>query len=55
MGQGLFDHADVLDQAALTRPPLVELSHRLGLPHMLTIDEWVDCVSDRSHPAHSQP
>ena len=53
--RSLFERADVLEQAALLRPPLAELSHRLGLAPLLTVDEWVSCLSDRSRPARSQP
>jgi energy-coupling factor transport system ATP-binding protein len=39
--RGLFLQPAILSQASLTLPPLVELSHRLGIPPLLTIDEWV--------------
>ena len=48
--RSLFERADVLEQAALLRPPLAELAHRLHVPPLLTIDEWVDRLSDRYTP-----
>ncbi len=48
----LFTRDDVLQQAGLLRPPLVELARRLGLPPLLTVEEWTRCLSDRLRPAH---
>jgi energy-coupling factor transport system ATP-binding protein len=36
----LFQQPAVLEQASLVLPPLAELAHRLGLPPLLTVEEW---------------
>jgi energy-coupling factor transport system ATP-binding protein len=36
----LFQQPAILQQASLAMPPLAELARRLGLPPLLTIEEW---------------
>jgi energy-coupling factor transport system ATP-binding protein len=40
--RSLFERADILRQTSLVMPPLAELSRRLGLPPLLTVDDWVE-------------
>lgn len=37
----LFQQPAILQQASLALPPLADLARRLGLPPLLTVDEWV--------------
>jgi len=37
----LFAHPEIMQRASLILPPLSELSHRLGLPPLLSVEEWV--------------
>lgn len=46
----LFESDDVLAKASLARPPLAELSHRLQLPQMLTVAEWVGRLAAPRYP-----
>lgn len=49
----LFGRADILQRASLTLPPLADLSQRLGLPPLLTVDEWVEAASAAGRASRS--
>ncbi len=48
----LFARPDIMERASLVLPPLAELSRRLGLPPLLTVQEWVAAadVPELHHP-----
>ncbi len=47
----LFGKPEILQQASLALPPLADLARRLGLPPLLTVDEWVGWAESRQDKA----